>query len=98
MDLESYKNDDNTAEMVKDRCLAALNDIVWMDQLQFTDQTTIAVAIEYARQGLDGGLEGTFQLQPTDLDFHEWMQFAYLCTLLYNRNRNEKRYTILRNC
>ena len=96
MDLESYRNDDNTTEEVKDKCLNSLNDIQWRNHINFTKHTTIESAIELARQGLDGGLEGTFQLQPQDLDFHCWMQFASLCTILYNRNRTNKKYTILR--
>ena len=96
MDLERFRNDDETAETVKDKCLDALNDITWMGQIEFDQQTTITTAIELAQQGLDGGLEGTYNLQPTDLNFHEWMQFAYLCTILYNRNRTIKKYTILR--
>ena len=96
MDLESYRNDDDTAEDVKDKCLNALNDIKWMNHINFDEDATVEYAIELARQGLDGGLEGTFQLQPRDLNFHCWMQFAHLCTILYNRNRTIKKYTILR--
>ena len=98
MDLEFYRNDDMTAEMVKDKCLEALNDINWKGQVSFNRQTTIETAIELAQQGLDGGLEGTYQLQPDDLDFHRWMQFAFLCTILYNRDRDTRKYTILRKC
>ena len=98
MDLESYRNDDETAEVVKEKCLDALNEINWMGQVTFTPETTIDGAIELALQGLDGGLEGTYELQPTGLQFHEWMQYAYLCTILYNRNRSIRRYTILRKC
>ena len=98
MDLEYYRNDDQTAEVVKSKCLDALNDIKWSEQVNFTPETTINDAIELALQGLDGGMEGTYQLQPDGLQFHEWMQYAYLCTILYNRNRSLRRYTILRKC
>ena len=98
MDLEHFRNDDETAEMVKEKCLVILNDITWMGQITFAQNTTVETAIEYARQGLDGGLEGTFQLQPVDTNFHSWMQFAQLCTILYNRGRVNQRYTILRKC
>ena len=98
MDLEFYRNDDMTAEMVKDKCLETLNDIDWKGQVSFNTQTTIETAIELAQQGLDGGLEGTYQLQPDDLNFHSWMQYAFLCTILYNRNRAIRKYTILRKC
>ena len=97
MDLEFFRNDDATAEVVKDKCLDALNEIRWMQQIEFNEHTTIEMAIAWARQGLDGGLEGTYNLQPTDLSFHCWMQYALLCTILYNRDHTNKRYTILRN-
>ena len=98
MDLEFFRNDDATAEMVKDKCLDILNDINWKEQVNFTDETTIDGAIELALEGLDGGLEGTYRLQPDDLQFHKWMRYAYLCTILYNRNRQQRRFTILRKC
>ena len=97
MNLESSRNDDASARVVKSKCLGALEEIQWMNQIQFDDKTTIKMAIEWARQGLDGGLEGTMKLQPSNLNFHCWMDYAHLCTILYNRNRNEQRYTILRN-
>ena len=97
MDLESFRNDDASAEVIKTKCLNALNDIQWLDQLTFDETTTVKMAIEWARQGLDGGLEGTFKLQPSDLSFHCWVDYAHLCTILYNRNRTNQRYTILRN-
>ena len=96
MDLEMYRNDDVTADEAKDKCLNSLNDILWMSPVKFTNKTTIESAIELARQRLDGGLEGTFQLQPSNLNFHRWMQFAHLCTILHKRNRAIQKYTILR--
>ena len=98
MDLELYRNDDLTAEKIKDKCLDALNDINWKGQVAFNQQTTVEIAIKLAQEGLDGGLEGTYQLQPDDLNFHNWMQYAFLCTILYNRNRSTRKYTILRKC
>ena len=96
--LETLGNDAATAETVKQKCLESLDTIDWMHQINFCKDSTIAEAINFARQGLDGGREGTLQLQPTDLDFHAWMQYAHLCTILYNRTHLPAKYTIIRNC
>ena len=90
-------NDTATAAEVKIKCLATLQEIDWMNQIQFTDESTVAMAMDLARQGLDGGMEGTLKLQPKNLNFHDWMQYAHLCTILYNRTKVPEKYTILRN-
>ena len=46
--------------------------------------------------GLDIGWFNTEALQPAGDNHHEWMSFAHLLTLLYNRDQTPKRYTIIR--
>ena len=95
--LEFLENDAVTAAAVKQKCLESMDTIDWMHQIQFNKESTVAEAINFARQGLDGGREGTLQLQPVDLDFHAWMQYAHLCTILYNRTHLPAKFTIIRN-
>ena len=45
----------------------------------------------------DGGLAWALQVRPTNSCFKSWMDFAFLLTVSYNRTRNQRHYTILRN-
>ena len=48
------------------------------------------------KEGKDIGWEGTKSLMPSSDDFHHWMNFAYLLTIIHNRDCEPKRYSITR--
>ena len=57
----------------------------------------IAEATREAVKGRDLGWEGTRAMMPNNYDFHHWMNYAHLLTVLYNRDHEIKRFSILRN-
>ena len=57
---------------------------------------TVADAIQEIKSGKDIGWHNTWLLQPQSDCHHAWMEFAFLITLIYNRDATKKRYTILR--
>ena len=58
--------------------------------------SNIMEATEEARLGRDLGWDKTRALMPNNYDFHHWMNFAHLLTVIYNRDLEPKRYSILR--
>ena len=85
-------------QWIKDKCLEALNSVEWVENVQYEANVTVSIATNLARRGFDGGKEAVLCLQPAEDDFGSWMAYAGLCTVLYNRGRTTKKYTILRNC
>ena len=85
-------------QWIKDKCMEALDHVDWIDNVRYPEDVTVGVATRLARQGLDGGKTAVLQLRPKNDDFGGWMAYAGLCTVLYNRGRASKKYTILRNC
>ena len=85
-------------QWIIDKCMEAINQIEWIENVQYDDNVTVSVATNLARRGFDGGKDAILQLQPAENDFGGWMAYAELCTVLYNRGRTTKKYTILRNC
>ena len=57
----------------------------------------IAEATREAVAGRDLGWEQTRKLMPNNYDHHHWMNFAHLLTVLYNRDKELKRFSIIRN-
>ena len=85
-------------EFIKRKCQEALAQVTWANNICYNNNITIAVATELARQGLDGGKEAVWNLQPKTNDFHSWIDYAGLCTVLYNCGKTCKKFTILRKC
>ena len=80
---------------IKNRCAWARNAISWRNNVVLED-SNIDTALEFARNGLDGGLATIEKLEPKDNNHSSWMKYAHLLTIYYNNERKEKRYTILR--
>ena len=59
--------------------------------------SNIAEATCEAMAGRDLGWEKTRNLMPANYDHHHWMNFAHLLTVLYNRDKEIKRFSIFRN-
>ena len=57
---------------------------------------SIKDALEELKEGRDIGWEGTKDLMPSSEDFHHWMHYAYLLTIIHNRDCEPKRYSITR--
>ena len=83
-------------EIIVAKCYSALDHVTWRCDILFDASTTITLATQYARQGHDAGLEAMLDLAPPTTDFHEWINYALLCTVLYNRDNEPQRFTILR--
>ena len=81
---------------IRIRCLDALDKVTWRCDIQYEKDISIKNATHYARQGHDAGDVAVKQLQPSSEDFNQWIAFAGLCTVLYNRDNLPPKYTILR--
>ena len=57
---------------------------------------SIKDSIEEVKMGNDIGWMGTKNLMPRSDDFHHWMHFAHLLTVLHNRDCSPKKFSILR--
>ena len=82
---------------VKSRILKALEDlehsIRWNGLSQAADLKNAIIDI---KKDMDLGWEKTAALVPTSEDHHEWMDFAYLLTRIYNRDNVTKKYSVIR--
>lgn len=81
---------------IRSRCDRALGEICWKYDATTADSLTLPRALEAAKIGKDMGLESTRSLQPLTDNYNDWMDYAFMLTILYNRNRSFKKYTILR--
>ena len=86
---------DHDIQEIRNKCAWARNATSWKNNADLGN-SDLDMALEFARNGLDGGLLAAEKLEPTDNDHHNWMKYAYLLTIYYNSGREEKRYTILR--
>ena len=84
-------------EYISHKCEMAMEDIKWTSTAIITGDLSLAKALEAARTNQDVGYEKTLALQPTNGSHHEWMDFVFLLTMLFNRDRAFKKFTILRN-
>lgn len=73
-----------------------MEDIRWTNTADVVGDLTLVRALEFAKNDQDAGYENTLSLQPKTDCHHEWMEYARLLTLLFNRNRVFKKFTILR--
>ena len=88
--------DEKALREILRRCNSALEDIRWKNNATPTSDLTLAQALEAARDGKDMGYSFTKSLQPHSRNHNEWMDYALLLTMLFNRNRSFCKYTILR--
>ena len=58
---------------------------------------SIQESIAEMKSGLDIGWQRTADLEPRSDDFHHWMHFCYLLTVIYNRDNSPKKYSIIGN-
>ena len=85
----------NDVTRLREKCNNAINDINWTNTADLTN-CDYKRALQLAREGQDGGPTATKRFEPTNNNHHKWMKYAHLLTVLYNRNRSVKRFTILR--
>ena len=78
------------------KCAMALEDINWVHDAEITGSLTMDKALEEAMNGRDLGLLVTRSFEPSTESFHAWMDYAYLLTMLSNRERPFKKFSILR--
>ena len=83
-------------ENVRQKCDQALNKIIWRDNTIYAADVTLVQAIEAAEVGLDSGRRGALQVMPVSIAHMDWMNYARLLTLWYNRDHDYKYFTILR--
>ena len=83
-------------ERTRDSCNWALTRITWKNNATVDAAQSRSKALLAANNGMDPGHDKTRSLAPQTMLYHEWMQYAHLLTILYNRDRAEKRFTILR--
>ena len=80
----------------KKKCQEAIKDIQWSHGTPFQPNITIVEALKMARNGEQFCKETIDNLEPKGENHAEWMNFIHLLTILYNRNKEIKKYTILR--
>ena len=57
---------------------------------------SIQNGIKEMKENKDIGWQQTYNLMPRSDDFHHWMHFCYYLTVIYNRDLEPKRYSIIR--
>ena len=85
--------DEDAKSRILDELNGMKNAISWNYQ---GTATTVKEAIAEIKDGKDIGWQQTWRLMPTSACYHDWMDFAFLLTLIYNRDNEPKRFTILR--
>ena len=88
--------EESELNFIRLRCESALEDIRWTNTAENASSLTLKQALVAARLGHDAGLEHTKSLQPSSTCHAEWMDYVYLLTMLFNRNRPFRKFTILR--
>ena len=88
---------DQELQVMKEKCDRALARIIWRDNTIYSADITLREAIQGAERGLDSGLSGAWQVRPVSIAHMDWVDYARLLTLWYNRDHEQKYYTILRN-
>ena len=88
---------DDELDWIKRKCDEALDKIIWRNNTIYSADMTLFQAIEGAERGLDYGMEGALQVQPVSIAHMDWMNYARLLTIWYNRDHELKYFTILRN-
>ena len=81
---------------IRHKCNMAIEDIVWFHDAEIPGNLTMDKALEVAMSGKDMGLIVTRALQPSSNSYHAWMDYAHLLTMLFNRGRPFKKFSILR--
>ena len=84
-------------KIMQEKCDSALRRIIWRDNTVYAADTTLVQAIKAAELGLDAGFSGAYQMRPVSIAHMDWVNYARLLTLWYNRDHEMKYYTILRN-
>ena len=80
----------------KRKCHDAMESINWNCNTPLLPNLTTIEALVMARAGDMFNKTTVELLEPQDGEYNEWMNFVHLLTILYNRNRTYKKYTILR--
>ena len=83
--------------LVQQKCEDILDKITWRCTDQFNENTTLAEAVQLAKMDRDGGREGLRFIIPKTSEFADWMDYAFILTMYYNRTHNPRYYTIIRN-
>ena len=87
---------DDELRIIQEKCDHALSRIIWRDNTIYSADVNLIQAIKQAEDGLDSGLRGALQVKPVSIAHMDWMNYARLLTLWYNRDHDYKYYTILR--
>ena len=83
--------------LVQQKCEDILDKIEWRNTDVFDETTTIAEAVRLVKLGRDGGREGLRFIKPKTSCFRDWMDYAFILTMCYNWNKDERLYTVTRN-
>ena len=81
---------------IQKKCQEAITDITWDPEANLMPNITLSEAREMAKVGKIFHKDTILRLEPQNAKYAEWMNFVHLLTILYNRNRIYKKYTILR--
>ena len=77
-------------------CKQAINDTVWSETNCLSPITQLDQALSMAKEGQNLSKENVEKLEPKSMLFHEWMDYAHIITIFYNKCHKKKKYTILR--
>lgn len=87
---------DEDLQRIQADCNQAITRITWSYNADLSNCISIKQAIQLAREGYDGGPEALEIFKPKTKVFSEWMDYVHLLTVYYNRNKEIRKFTILR--
>ena len=77
-------------------CKQAIEDTTWPETDCPSPVITLAQALHLAKNGQNLSKDNVEKLEPKTMLFHEWMDYAHIVTICYNKCHQKKKYTILR--
>lgn len=78
------------------KCRVACTNIIWDASAPFLPNLTLKEALHMAKNGENLNQSTAKKLEPTTNNHNDWMDYAHILTIEYNKNRTERKYTILR--
>ena len=87
---------EESLEICKNKCQQARANIKWDNSAPFLPNLNLKEALRMAKNGENLNQRTVERLEPTTNNYNEWMDYAHILTIEYNKNRTECKYTILR--
>ena len=80
----------------KNQCDKAIEEIIWPQNIPLLSEINLKQALQMAKDGQKISKKTAQALEPANLCFHEWMDYAHMLTIYFNSCNQQCKYTILR--